>query len=214
MLLSTRHERAPAEVICIADHGGGRHRDCPGRTPLVAVVQRRKDDEWVLPKGKLKSRESAREAAQREAREETGHRVAVQDYLGVVSYETSDRPKIVQFWRMQSLGNADHRPMRDIKAVKWLPLEAAIARLTFPIERAFLAHIGERSLRLARQRAPLRPAKLRAAPLPAPGTNAHAVEQILQENGSAPGTSTTKNMFRRLFSRFQAAKVDGPAFPT
>jgi 8-oxo-dGTP diphosphatase len=180
----------------------------PGRTPLVAIVQRRKDDEWVLPKGKLKPRESAFAAAQREAREETGHRVAAQEYLGVVSYETSDRPKIVQFWRMRSLGSADHRPMRDIKAVKWLPLDAAIARLTFPIERAFLAHIGERSMKPGRRPAAT---KARSAPRPIHETvKSPAPEQTAPRGGATP-SAPTANMFRRLFSRLQAPKGDGPA---
>jgi 8-oxo-dGTP diphosphatase len=182
----------------------------PGRTPLVAVVQRSKDSEWVLPKGKLKPRESALAAAQREAREETGHRVAAQDYLGVVSYETSDRPKIVQFWRMRSLGSADRMPMRDIKAVKWLPLDAAIARLTFPVERAFLAHIGERSLKLARRQPA---AKVRAAPPPLHETGkAPATEHVAPPGNATPGAPTA-NMFRRLFSRLQASKGDTPAPP-
>jgi len=53
--------------------GGGR--------PRIAVVQRRKDNGWVLPKGKLKSKESAISAARREASEETGHDVVVREFL-------------------------------------------------------------------------------------------------------------------------------------
>jgi 8-oxo-dGTP diphosphatase len=182
----------------------------PGRTPLVAVVQRRKDNEWVLPKGKLKPRESALAAAQREAREETGHRVAAQDYLGVVSYETSERPKIVQFWRMRSLGGADHPPMRDIKAVKWLPLDAAIARLTFPVERAFLAHIGERAMKPVR-RPPA--TKVQSAPRPMHETGkSPTTEHVAPPDNATPGAATA-NVFRRLFLRLHASKGDRSATP-
>ena len=38
-----------------------------GARPRIAVVQRRKDNGWVLPKGKLKSKESVISAARREA---------------------------------------------------------------------------------------------------------------------------------------------------
>jgi 8-oxo-dGTP diphosphatase len=179
-----------------------------GRTPLFAIVQRRKDDEWVLPKGKLKPRESVLAAAQREAREETGHRVAVQEYLGVVSYETGDGPKIVQFWRMRSLGSADQRLMRDIKAVKWLPLDAAIARLTFPIERAFLAQVGERSLRLARRRPSPRPSTAQHRPRTAPDAGI-AGEEVFRTSGPASGA--TRGMFHRLLSRLHPAKTDDAA---
>jgi 8-oxo-dGTP diphosphatase len=47
--------------------------------PTVAIVQLRKDGDWVLPKGKLNRGEDALEAAQREVREETGHAVTVKD---------------------------------------------------------------------------------------------------------------------------------------
>ena len=43
-----------------------------GAKPLVAVVQRRRDNAWVLPKGKLKPNEKPIAGARREAVEETG----------------------------------------------------------------------------------------------------------------------------------------------
>ena len=45
--------------------------------PLIAVVRLRKDNAWVLPKGKLKPGENALAAAKREVVEETGHDVEV-----------------------------------------------------------------------------------------------------------------------------------------
>ena len=39
-----------------------------GRRPLIAVVQRAKDELWVLPRGKLKSNESAMAGAARSSR--------------------------------------------------------------------------------------------------------------------------------------------------
>ncbi|MBV9556373.1 MAG: NUDIX domain-containing protein [Pseudolabrys sp.] len=118
----------------------------PGRSPLVAIVQRRKDNAWVLPKGKLKPKESVVAAARREVTEETGHRVAVHEFLGAVSYESGSKPKIVQFWRMVRTGSTRQKPTSDIRAVEWLPLQAAIARLNQPLERAFLMHVGQQAL--------------------------------------------------------------------
>ena len=75
-----------------------------GARPRIVVVQRRKDNGWVLPKGKLKWKESAISAARREACEETGYHVAVREFLGVVYYVVSGRPKLVHFWRIQAAG--------------------------------------------------------------------------------------------------------------
>src|SRR5690554_1105792 len=69
---------------------------------LFAVVQRSKDDHWVLPRGKLKRDENPVTGARREVVEETGHRVTVHEFLGAITYRAGGRPKIVQFWRMQA----------------------------------------------------------------------------------------------------------------
>lgn len=114
----------------------------------VAVVQRRKDDNWVLPKGKLKADETPIDGARREASEETGHAVKVHDFLGVMTYEVGSGPKLVQFWRMEAVGEAGP-PMRDIKAVEWLPLNKAIKRLYLPHEQIFLRHVADRLTEVA-----------------------------------------------------------------
>jgi 8-oxo-dGTP diphosphatase len=115
-----------------------------GAVPLIAIVQRRKDNDWVLPKGKLKAGESAIVAAEREVLEETGcDAVSVHEFLGVISYNSpSGKPKVVQFWRMQADGNGGRKLMRDIKTVKWLALEPAVKRLDHPLEQLFLRNIG------------------------------------------------------------------------
>ena len=111
-------------------------------TPLVAVVRLRKRDEWVLPKGKLDDGETPRAAAEREVMEETGHAVAVHEFLGTLVYESRSGSKVVHYWRMEA-GEAPVRElMRDVKAVDWLPLGDAIKRLSRGYERAFLENVG------------------------------------------------------------------------
>jgi 8-oxo-dGTP diphosphatase len=138
----------------------------PGREPQFAVVQMRKLGHWVLPKGKLNSGEDALAAARREVLEETGHQVSVHEYLGALSYEVRRGPKVVQFWRMQTVGGAPVRKlMRDIKAVRWLSLSEAIETLTHPREQAFLAQVGPAVLAQAAARPkPTSPADEIAAP--------------------------------------------------
>jgi 8-oxo-dGTP diphosphatase len=136
-----------------------------GTKPLLAIVQRRRDGAWVLPKGKVKPHEAPIAAAKREAIEETGSQVRVNEFLGVISYLGGNGPKITHFWRMRALDAPPGKLMGDIKAVEWLPLAAAIERLTLPHEQIFLRNVGRRALRksIEKQR-PKRPPRLPAQP--------------------------------------------------
>jgi len=125
----------------IVVRGGGKRR------ALIAVVQRSKDDAWVLPRGKLKRDENPVAGARREALEETGHRVKVHEFLGALTYRASGRPKVVQFWRMQAYEQPSRDVMKDIVAVEWLPLPAAVRRLSYPLEKLFLQFAGPRVLK-------------------------------------------------------------------
>jgi len=133
--------------------------------PLIAVVRLRKRNEWVLPKGKLDDGETARDAAEREVLEETGHDVCVHEFLGTLVYESGGRSKIVHYWRMETRGEQAYELMDDVRAVDWLPLEAAVERLSRTYERAFLEHVGPLALEaFASARLP-RPARAKKQPV-------------------------------------------------
>jgi 8-oxo-dGTP diphosphatase len=132
-------------------------------TPLIAVVRLRKRNEWVLPKGKLDDGETPRDAAEREVLEETGHDVSVHEFLGTLVYESGGRFKVVHYWRMETSGEPTHELMDDIRAVDWLPLDAAVERLSRAYERAFLANVGPIALESA---ALARRPKARKQPVP------------------------------------------------
>src|SRR5580693_400704 len=117
--------------------------------PLIALVRLRKRNEWVLPKGKLDDGETPRDAAEREVLEETGHDVSVHEFLGTLVYESGGRCKVVHYWRMQTSGGQAYELMDDVRAVDWLPLEAAVERLSRSYERAFLANVGPLALEAA-----------------------------------------------------------------
>ena len=112
----------------------------------IAVVQRSKDERWVLPRGKLKRDENPAAGARREAVEETGHRVKVREFLGAITYRARGRPKVVQFWHMQAAARPSRDVMKDIVAVEWLPLAAAVRRLSYPLEKLFLRNVGRRAI--------------------------------------------------------------------
>jgi len=148
--------------------------------PAIAVVQLRKMGAWVLPKGKLAAGETAIAAARREVLEETGHRVSVHEFLGALAYDTGGRQKIVSFWRMQALAGPVGELMRDVRAVEWLTLDAASARLTHARERFFLEQVGPdallRAVRSQRKRAVKRP---RTSPQPLPQPLSRPIPELV-----------------------------------
>ena len=111
------------------------------KTPEIAVVRLRKRNEWVLPKGKLDDGETARDAAMREVLEEIGHDVSV--------HKSGGRCKVVHYWRMETSGGQAYELTDDVKAVDWLPLDAAVERLSRSYERAFLENVGPIALQAA-----------------------------------------------------------------
>jgi 8-oxo-dGTP diphosphatase len=139
-------------------------------TPLIAVVRLRKRNEWVLPKGKLDDGETPRAAAEREVLEETGHDVAVHEFLGTLVYESGGRSKVVHYWRMEA---------------SWLPLEAAVERLSRSYERAFLANVGPMALEAAAKFA-RRPKAKQPVPAKRPGRRAAVVRPPLAKPMPAP----------------------------
>ena len=171
--------------------------------PMVAVVQLRKDGDWVLPKGKLNQGEDALAAAQREVQEETGLTVTVQEFVGTLCYEVNGRSKIVQFWRMHPNGGPARELMRDIKAVVWLPLEKAIRKLARPHEQAFLASAGPAAIKSHRETAAIRALPPAAARAPVP-----AVEPAPVVASSANGTNARqRNVVARAWRWLRRRKA-------
>jgi 8-oxo-dGTP diphosphatase len=135
-------------------------------TPLIAVVRLRKRNEWVLPKGKLDDGETPRDAAEREVLEETGHDVSVHEFLGTLVYESGGRFKVVHYWRMETSGGPSHELMDDIRAVDWLPLDAAVERLSRAYERAFLENVGPIAIESAALAQSARRVRIKKQPVP------------------------------------------------
>jgi len=154
----------------------------------IAVVQRSKDDRWVLPRGKLKRNEDAVAGAEREAREETGHRVRAHEFVGAITYRAQGRAKVVQFWRMKAAAKPTHKLMKDITAVAWLPLAKAVRRLSYPLEKAFLRSIGEQTLQPQRAKS--------AAKL-----GSKAAKKAAKKSAKKPAQKTAKNSTEKARQR-------------
>jgi hypothetical protein len=72
---------------------------------------------------------------------------------------TGDQPCPFQWHARAScaIGMRRLRPsrdvMKDIAAVEWLPLSAAVRRLSYPLEKLFLHHVGRRVLKRRHRKA-------------------------------------------------------------
>ena len=172
-----------------------------GVRPRIAIVRLRRDKSWVLPKGKLDPGESALAAARREVLEETGHQVSTLAFLGSMSYPVAGRIKVVQFWHMRAVGGPVRALMRDIKAVKWLPLRQAIDTLTRAHEKVFLANVGPVALKAAKRdllaKLPARNG-LRRRGRTAPAAERPSAYQVARFGSRSQNGSARANAFQSL----------------
>jgi 8-oxo-dGTP diphosphatase len=180
---------------------GGGHR------PRIAVVQRSKDEAWVLPRGKLKRKENPIAGARREVVEETGHRVRVHEYLGAITYRAGGRPKVVQFWRMVAYERPSRDVMNDIVAVEWLPLGRAVRRLSYPLEKLFLQNVGRQVFRRRRPAKARRKRARRKVAAPAArnrGKTRRRHKGRAASARTAPASHARRSVLQRVLGRLRS----------
>ena len=126
-------------VATVRAAGGVVWRREPGGGIEVLLVHRPKYDDWSLPKGKLGPDEPDLDGALREVEEETGLRCTVGPELATSYYTDSlGRPKVVRYWAMVPAGG-QFRPNREVDRCRWLPLDEAVAALSYDRDREILA---------------------------------------------------------------------------
>lgn len=103
----------------------------------VALVHRPRYDDWSLPKGKVDAGETEPVTAVREVFEETGHRAHLGRRIGTVAYPIEQDTKKVRYWAACSLGGK-FRPGREVDELLWLPVSAAMKKLSYPQDRKIL----------------------------------------------------------------------------
>ena len=115
---------------------GGVVLDPEGR---VVLVHRPRYDDWTLPKGKLDRGESFEDAALREVEEETGLRCRLVRELPSSEYlDPKGRSKLVRYWLMEVEHDPGFVPNDEVDELRWVPLEAAPALLTYPRDAEIL----------------------------------------------------------------------------
>ncbi len=116
-------------------------------TPEVALVHRRSSRLWALPKGTPDSGETIEETALRETREETGLDVEIEAPIGPIRYffvRGSTRfHKTVHFFLMRATGGSVDDHDAEFDEARWVPVEEALALLTYATERTILEQAAQ-----------------------------------------------------------------------
>ena len=132
-------------------------RQNPSRGTEVLLVHRQRYDDWSLPKGKVDNGESVPAAAVREVLEETGVSVRLGVPLDTVSYDLTKpaRPdlskhgkvlsgiKKVSYWGATPLSSVRRAPDHEVDVVSWLPVRAALGRLSYAADHFLLEQLLE-----------------------------------------------------------------------
>ncbi|GLF99794.1 NUDIX hydrolase [Streptomyces yaizuensis] len=116
-------------------------RASSGHGVELALVHRRKWDDWSLPKGKLKRGEPAEAGALREVLEETGYRCALGAPLSEAHYtDAQGRPKEVRYWAAEAT-HGEFVPNREVDVLLWLSPEEARERLSYTRDRELVREL-------------------------------------------------------------------------
>ena len=107
-------------------------REDPIRGTEVVLIHRQRYNDWTLPKGKLEAGESIPVCAVREVLEETGVTIRLGVPLDQITYEAGKAGrKQVSWWGGVMLSSVPRPPDAEVDAVCWLPIRAAMTKLTY-----------------------------------------------------------------------------------
>ena len=105
--------------------GGIMVRTDKSAEPDIALVYRKRFDDWAIPKGKVRGGESHAEAALREVREETGFMCRLGPEVGCLHYvDIKGQPKTAHYWMMHPV-DGGFAPHAEIDDLRWFDFDTA-----------------------------------------------------------------------------------------
>jgi 8-oxo-dGTP diphosphatase len=130
--------RAKQHKKVVEAAGGILWKETPSGRKL-AIIHRKRYDDWSLPKGKREPGESWRETALREVQEETGCRPILGEFIGSAAYTINgNTPKVVLFWHMNVKKDCVFIPNKEVDNLKWVSPKKALKLLHYKDECAIV----------------------------------------------------------------------------
>ncbi|MBI4034626.1 NUDIX domain-containing protein [Candidatus Saccharibacteria bacterium] len=133
------HRRQPviSEVVREPTAGGVIYRQSSKdpRAVEILLIQDSKE-RWTIPKGHIEDGESAREAAEREIREETGlQKMEVLDWLGKINFRYRRANSLVlmttEIFLVKAEGGGEVKPEKWMASLAWLPANDALDKIEY-----------------------------------------------------------------------------------
>jgi len=131
-----RHRPAISEVVREPTAGGVIFRIRPKNSVDVLLIRDSKG-RWTIPKGHIEDGESARQAAEREVREETGlAKMEVMDWLGKINFRYRRGNSLVlmttEIFLIRARGNTDGlKPEKWMTSLAWLNANEALDKIEY-----------------------------------------------------------------------------------
>jgi len=124
------------EVVREATAGGIVYRVNEKREIEILLIQDSKD-RWTIPKGHIEPGETAKQAAEREIKEETGlSKVTVLSWLGKINFRYRRAQSLVlmstQIYLVRAEGDTNrHKKEKWMNDIAWFPLPEALDKIEY-----------------------------------------------------------------------------------
>jgi 8-oxo-dGTP pyrophosphatase MutT (NUDIX family) len=124
--------------------GGVVYRKVGDNDYEVALVYRKRHDDWSLPKGHIEEGETREETALREVKEETGLDARIVEPLGEVVYFYRRRNgdlvrKTVYHFLLEALSDKFAEPSWEVTESRWVPITEAQTLLSYKNDAGVVA---------------------------------------------------------------------------
>lgn len=135
--LVTRHRPAINEVVREPTSGGIVFRRNPKTREIEILLIQDAKNRWTIPKGHIEDKETPKETAEREIREETGlQEMKVMNWLGKINFRYRRQQSLVlmttEIFLVQALGDTNALQKEEwMNGIEWLPANAALDKIEY-----------------------------------------------------------------------------------